>query len=232
MEEDENCDGNGNEEEHLKSIEIAPMMCSSPTIPNLSLMSSNDPFFSCIITLYILILLYFPQSFSLKILYILTLLLLSVLRFNAVQRTRTGTGSKRIVNEVEKTEFSQQELKWVGLKSDPEVIIRSFEEFFVESDVGAPLEVIFEGFEGEEEGEDYPDPTRVIERHPLLSLYYPESDSDSSSSLEMDFPAIGEWISMEKMCYRWEEEDRDEGMIEIDLDFREEEDNLIEIDIS
>ena len=79
-------------------------------------------------------------------------------------------------------------------------------------------------------------PTHVIERYPSLSLYYPESDSDSSSS-ETDFLAIGEWVSSEKICYRWEEEDR-EGLIEIaldkrDLDFHgEEEENLIEIDIS
>ncbi|KAK8546773.1 hypothetical protein V6N13_093816 [Hibiscus sabdariffa] len=224
MEETENCDGNGNPKEHLKSI----LMCSSPTIANLSLISSNDPVFSCIITLYILILLYFPQSFSLKILFVFSASLLLSLRLNALL-------SKRIANEVGKTEFSQQELKRVGLKSDPDITIRSFEEFFVESNVGAPLEVIFEGFEGEE-GEEYsdedcPDPTRVIERHPSLSLYYPESDSDSSSSSEMDFSAIREWVSSENMCYRWEEEEDREGMIEIDLDFCEEDDNLIEIDI-
>ncbi|GMJ14155.1 hypothetical protein like AT4G21500 [Hibiscus trionum] len=231
--EEENCDGNGNRKEYLKWIEIAPMMFSSPTISNLSLISSNDPFFSCVITLYILILMYFPQSFCLKILFIFTASLLLSLRFNAVLRIRMETESERIVNEVEKTEFSQQELKWVGLKTDPEIIIRSFEDFFVESDVGAPLEVIFEGEEGEEcSNEDHLDPTRVIERQPSLSLYYPESDSDSASSSEMDFTSIGEWISSEKAYYQWEEGDREEGMIEIDLDFHEDEDNLIEIDIS
>ncbi|KAK8484041.1 hypothetical protein V6N11_066622 [Hibiscus sabdariffa] len=183
MEETENCDGNGNPKEHL--------MCSSPTVSKLSLISSNHPVFSCILTLYILILLYFPQSFSLKILFIFSASLLL-----SLPRIRIQTESKRIVNEVGKTEFSQHELKRVGLKSDPDIIIRSFEEFFVESDVGAPLEVIFEGFEGEGEeylNEDCPDPTRVIERQPSLSLYYPESDSDSSSSSEMDFSAIREW---------------------------------------
>ena len=78
-------------------------------------------------------------------------------------------------------------------------------------------------------------PTHVIERYPSLSLYYPESDSDSSSS-ETDFLAIGERVSSEEICYKWEEEDR-EGLIEIalgtrDLDFHGEEENLIEIDIS
>ncbi|KAK8576028.1 hypothetical protein V6N12_063676 [Hibiscus sabdariffa] len=221
MEETENCDGNGNPKEHL--------MCSSPTVSKLSLISSNHPVFSCILTLYILILLYFPQSFSLKILFIFSASLLL-----SLPRIRIQTESKRIVNEVGKTEFSQHELKRVGLKSDPDIIIRSFEEFFVESDVGAPLEVIFEGFEGEGEeylNEDCPDPTRVIERQPSLSLYYPESDSDSSSSSEMDFSAIREWVSWENMCYRWEEEEDREEMIEIDLDFCEDEDNLIEIDI-
>ncbi|XWS12733.1 hypothetical protein CRYUN_Cryun37aG0115900 [Craigia yunnanensis] len=244
MEENENENWNGNPWEYLKSIEIVTMVSSSKTISNLSFLSSNNPLFSCIITLYILILLYFPQSFSLKILFspvlILTAsLLLSLLRLGAIQRVQTETKEKRSVaeSEAEKTEFSQ-ELKWVTCKKDPEPIIQSFEETFVEWDVRAPLEVIYEDYEGEE-GEDpnenNPNPTRLIERYPSLSLYYPESDSDSSSS-ETDFLAIGEWVSSEKICYRWEEEDR-EGMIEIaldtrDLDFHGEEENLIEIDIS
>ncbi|PPS13800.1 hypothetical protein GOBAR_AA06762 [Gossypium barbadense] len=224
MEENENRNtGNVNQREYLKSIEFTTMICSSKTISNLSLISSNDPFISSIITLYILILLYFPQSFfSLKLLLIFTASLLFSL-------------FRKPIDEVKKTEFQQR----VGSKTDSEFIIRSFEELFVESDVGAPLEVIFEGEEEEEEKEGeycnedyyYPDPTRVIERYPSLSLCYPESDSDSSSS-EMDFPVIGEWVSSEMMCYGWEEEEDKEGMIEIDLDFHEEEDNLIEIDIS
>ncbi|OMO65108.1 hypothetical protein COLO4_31586 [Corchorus olitorius] len=223
------------------------MVSSSNSFSHLSFFSSNDPLFSCIITLYILILLYFPQSFSLKIFFspvlILTAsLLLSLLRLGAIQKIQTET--KEITSlpeiEIEKADFSQQELKWAACKIDSETKIQSLEETFVEWDVGAPLEVIYEGFEGVEEEEDpngyQPNPTRVIERYPSLSHYYPESDSDSSSS-ETDYLAIGEWVSSEKTCYRWEEEDK-EGLIEIaldkrDLDFHgDHEENLIEIDIS
>ncbi|XVF25908.1 hypothetical protein REPUB_Repub13aG0254600 [Reevesia pubescens] len=234
--------------EYLKLIEIVTMVfSSSKTSSNLSFLSSNDPLFSCIITLYILILLYFPQSFSLKILFspvlILTAsLLLSLLRLGAIQRIQTKPSEKRSTvaedeDEEEKTDFSRQELKWDTCKKDPEFKTQSFEETFVEWDVRAPLEVIYEEFgEGKDPDENDPNPTRVTERYPSLSLYYPESDSDSSSSSETDFLAIGEWDSSEKICYRWDEEDR-EGLIEIaldkrDLDFHGEEDNLIEIDIS
>ncbi|XWS18301.1 hypothetical protein CRYUN_Cryun32bG0032100 [Craigia yunnanensis] len=245
MEEYENW--NGNPWEYLKSIEIVTMVSSSKAISNLSFLSSNDPLFSCFITLYILILLYFPQSFSLKILFspvlILTaFLFLSLLRLGAIQRIQTETKEKRRVPEAEaeaeKTEFSQQELKWVACKKDPEPIMQSFEETFVEWDVRAPLEIIYEeyeGGEGDDSNDNDPNPTRLIERYPSLSLYYPESDSDSSSS-ETDFHAIGEWVSLEKICYKWEEEDK-EGVIKIalvtrDLDLHGEEENLIEIDIS
>ncbi|XWS18298.1 hypothetical protein CRYUN_Cryun32bG0031900 [Craigia yunnanensis] len=113
--------------------------------------------------------------------------------------------------------------------------MQSFEETFVEWDVRAPLEVIYEEYEGDDPNDNDPYTTRVFERNLSLSLYYPESDSDSSSS-ETDFLAIGEWVSSEKICYKWEEEDR-EGLIEIaldtrDLDLQGEEENLIEIDIS
>ncbi|XVE87934.1 hypothetical protein DITRI_Ditri19aG0028300 [Diplodiscus trichospermus] len=241
MEENENENWNGNCWECLKSVEIVTMVSSS----NLSFFSLNDPLFSCIITLYVLILLYFPQRFSLKILFspvlILTAsLLLSLLRLGAIQRIQTETKETRSAAEAEaeKTEFSQPELKRVTCKNDdPEPTMQSFEETFVEWNVSAPLEVIYEEDEGEGEDpkENNPNPTHVIERHPSLSLYYPASDSDSSSS-ETDFLAIGEWVSSENLCYRWEQEDR-EGLIEIaldkrDLDFHGEEDNLIEIDIS
>lgn len=227
----------------FKSIELTTTTMVS-TISN-----NNDPLFSCIITVFILILLYFPHRFfSLRILFspvlVLTAsLLFSLLRLGVTQRTQTETTEEE--DKEEETDSSQGELKWETCKNDPNLAIRSFEETFVEWDVKAPLEVIHE--EGDEEGKD-PDPnqnqnqdqnqTHGIERYPSLSLYYPESDSDSSSSTsdETDFPEIGEWVSSEKIGYRWEEEDK-EGLIEIVLDKREidfhgEDDNLIEIDIS
>lgn len=109
------------------------------------------------------------------------------------------------------------------------------EESFVEWNVKAPLEVIYEGVETEDgpgENQDV-----GIFRYPSLSRYYPESDSDSSS--ENGFPATENWDSPGNLCFRWDEEDR-EGLIEIALDgckkraleFHFEEENLIEIDIS
>ncbi|GLT45610.1 hypothetical protein SLA2020_194310 [Shorea laevis] len=213
---------------------------------------TSDPLFSCIITFYVLILLYFPHGFSLKILvppvFIITAsILLSLLRFRANQKFQTE--NKQIFCKSEEPDqFSEETCKWVGhkIEEDSEInkgfysyeLTRSFEETFVEWDVKAPLEVIYEGYEGEEEAvgnqNDEKEPARLIERYPSLSLYYPETDSDSSS--EADFPVSCEWLSPEKMGFRWEEEDK-EGLIELALDKKElefhgEEDNLIEIDIS
>ncbi|MED6144885.1 hypothetical protein PIB30_019673 [Stylosanthes scabra] len=115
-----------------------------------------------------------------------------------------------------------------------------FEESFLEWNVKAPLEVIYEEYEGEEEAENPPNQKQEntnIFRYPSLSRYYPESDSDSSS--ENGFPETGNWDSPENMSFTWDEEDR-EGLIEIALDgskkcgmeFHFDEENMIEIDIS
>ncbi|GAU33529.1 hypothetical protein TSUD_386740 [Trifolium subterraneum] len=111
------------------------------------------------------------------------------------------------------------------------------DESFVEWNVKAPLEVIYEGEETEDVHVSNENHVAAILRHSSLSRYYPESDSDSSS--EDEFPAMEDWDSPENMCYRWDEEDR-EGLIEIALDgckkktlgFQFEEENMIEIDIS
>lgn len=154
-------------------------------------------------------------------------------------------------NSVEKVQ------QWINITADSETELKSqmgvigsnaiFEECFVESwNVRAPLEVIYEEYEGEEAEEDPNEDkdTRQGVEDPiyrLLSQYYPESESgsDSGSSSEDEFPATGEWDSPEDVCFRWDEEDR-EGLIEIALDgekkrgleFQFEEENLIEIDIS
>ncbi|KAJ0966020.1 hypothetical protein J5N97_027158 [Dioscorea zingiberensis] len=88
--------------------------------------------------------------------------------------------------------------------------------------VGGPLEVIYEDYEGEEDGESpenspspaYPKASGVIGFGSLGGFYLTDSDSGSDS---------------EELRFRWDEDDEgDEGMIEIAF----EEDNLIEIDIS
>ncbi|KAJ6292459.1 hypothetical protein OIU78_024602 [Salix suchowensis] len=131
-----------------------------------------------------------------------------------------------------------------------------FDVSFVEWDVRAPLKVIYEESEGEEEGEGDPNekdagqyPTRFggLGRYPSLAMCYPETDSDSDSDSEGGFSVAGEWASPERFCFNWEEEDREGLLIEIALDsddrkdmgsdsdagsgFHVEEDNLIEIDI-
>ncbi|KAK8335903.1 hypothetical protein V6Z11_A09G087300 [Gossypium hirsutum] len=197
MEEIKNC--KWNPWECLKSIEIVAI-----------LKTNSDPsFLSCIITFYILILLYFPPNFSLNLHFSLLLLLtasllLSLLRLCcAIQRIQTETIAKTSLVEAIKTGSSPREM--------------SFEEKFVEWDVRAPLEVIYEDYEGEEALD------RGIERYISMSRGYSEPEPDSL-----------EWVSSEKRCCRWEEEEEEDrqGLIEIALDFHGEEDNLIEIDIS
>jgi hypothetical protein len=158
--------------------------------------------------------------------------------------------SKSKMSEPEQMDLFEENSTWVICRSETQSdsetgcydSITCFEDSFVEWNVRAPLEIIYEEYEGEEAEED-PDPkwTRDsgIERYPSLSLYYPESDSDDSSDCE--FASIGEWCSPESTCFTWDEEDR-ESLIEIALDhgdkrdldsgFHVEEENLIEIDIS
>ncbi|GLT83044.1 hypothetical protein SLE2022_013570 [Rubroshorea leprosula] len=208
---------------------------------------TSHPLFSSIVTFYILVILYVPHGLLLKILlspvFIITgTLLISLLRLGAIQKSQTERKEK--ISIAEETEFPQEESKWVECKRGPESEIKlrfdfdlnpSFKERFVEWDVGAPLEVIYEENEREEEDEaNKNDSCWNTDRYPLLSLYYSESDTDSSS--ETDFLASWDWGSPEKMGCMWEEEDKD-GLIEIalekkDLDFHGEEENLIEIDIS
>ncbi|MCD7455994.1 hypothetical protein HAX54_030421 [Datura stramonium] len=116
---------------------------------------------------------------------------------------------------------------------------------FVEWNVRAPLEVIYEAYEGEGEEEDgeegeYTEEKRkeafgIIERYASLSMYYPETDTDTDSSSGGDSPVIGNWDSLENACFQWDEEDREE-LIEIELDCKRnsevDEENLIEIDLS
>lgn len=256
------------------------------SLSNLLSPISSSPLFSSIVSFYTLILLYFPHLF-LRIVFspvlILTgILLFTLLRLGAAQRLLENekfTDHTLHVQTDPPEEESKSKSKSQSQISEPEIAeqvtcrseteseiktgyhdpITCFEVSFsfVEWNVRAPLEVIYEEHEGEEAEEDPkddrsdPNPTRQfgLERSSSLSLYYPESDSDDSSDEgELgDFPVIGEWSSPESACFAWEEEDR-EGLIEIaldygdkkcsgsgldlDLDFHVEEENLIEIDIS
>uniref|UniRef100_K4B9E0 Uncharacterized protein n=1 Tax=Solanum lycopersicum TaxID=4081 RepID=K4B9E0_SOLLC len=118
---------------------------------------------------------------------------------------------------------------------------RFYGDCFVEWNVRAPLEVIYEAYEGEEEEdgeyteEKRDEELRVIEKYASLSMYYPETDTDTDSSSGGDSPVIGNWDSPENVCFQWDDEDREE-LIEIELDCKRnsefEEENLIEIDLS
>ncbi|XP_073226422.1 uncharacterized protein [Cicer arietinum] len=192
------------------------------------------------------------------------ILLIIVLRFGAIQRSNSEEKENLVESESVTTEENRENRDEKQGKTGEEVEIDSLDqiqrwvssnseikfefqmgfesssfldESFVEWNVKAPLEVIYEG----EETEDISNENLVtgILRYPSLSRYCPESDSDSSS--ENEFPAMEKWDSPENMCYMWDEEDRD-GLIEIALDgcknndnafgYQFEEENMIEIDIS
>ncbi|XP_057966520.1 uncharacterized protein LOC131156672 [Malania oleifera] len=217
---------------------------------------TSHPLFSCFVTLCIVILLYFPWNFfrvAFSPVLILTgMLLLALLRLGATQsidsESKSNSSSNSISAESDSGELGLgcKDRKRVECRSekDPRVDSNSdqspfFADSFLEWDVRAPLEVIYEEYEGEEADDasnEKDEATRVgIERFPSLSMYYPETDTDSSS--EGEFPGTRRWDSLENVRYRWEDEGGEE-LIEIIFEgkgasnFLEEEDNLIEIDIS
>ncbi|KAI3732071.1 hypothetical protein L1987_63268 [Smallanthus sonchifolius] len=119
---------------------------------------------------------------------------------------------------------------------------------FIEWNMKQPLEIIYEAYEGEEEVVEDSNENNMVssdpcvlrcERSSSLSMYYPESESASSSDDE--FPVNEKWETHESVFFKWEaEEDEREELIEISLDHygkrsiefcQDEEDNLIEIDI-
>ncbi|RZC80509.1 hypothetical protein C5167_043082 [Papaver somniferum] len=126
-------------------------------------------------------------------------------------------------------------------------LAESFVEYW---NLSAPLDVIYEEHEGQEE--DGKEGVTVNE-FSCLGRYFPESD-DTGSESDDDFDLINGWDSPKNMCYRWEDEDdgKEGGLIEIELndekrnssddhrfydyhdddDVEEMDDNLIEIEIS
>lgn len=235
----------------------------------------ENSLFSTIISLYILLLLYFP-FLSLKfifspIIFSTVILLLYILRLGASQkctieriesdsvpslpqqieekctigRTESGSDSpdfasiQSVPQQIEEFLDVDRSSELGKPSSEPDLKRKSrpiYADSFLEWDVRAPLEVIYEEYEGEDAGENDSRESQmnIIQRYASLSLFYPESDSDASS--EGDYPASGGWDSPEDMCdFRWEGDDR-EGLIEIALDEKRncvvDEDNLIEIDLS
>ncbi|KAL6567457.1 hypothetical protein OROGR_001125 [Orobanche gracilis] len=204
----------------------------------------SNSLFSTIITLYTLLLLYFPYSFLQfifsPVVFSTLIVLLYLLRLGASQKPRLENDGS------DPTGFnSTQSLDSPisGYTKDPNPNCGPFYAgSFVEWDVRAPLEVIYEEYEGEEAEENdavcnsrRESEMNIIHRYASLSLFYPESDSDDSS--EGDSPTERDWDSPEDMCFRWEEEDHRNGLIEIALDEERrncevDEENLIVIDLS
>lgn len=200
--------------------------------------TAMESLISTIVTLYTLIFLYFPSIAASPLIISTSLLLLSILRLGAAQRiSQHQTEKKKKKNEKPESDSVvdpdplqlHADCSVESNVSEPET--RPFYgDCFVEWNVRAPLEVIYEAYEGEEEEEgEYTEEKRdeelrVIERYASLSMYYPETDTDSSSDGD----------SPEKVCFRWDDEDREE-LIEIELDCKRnsevEEENLIEIDL-
>ncbi|KAJ6738067.1 TRANSMEMBRANE PROTEIN [Salix koriyanagi] len=203
---------------------------------------SHNPLFSCIITLCTLILLYFPQAQKFSVLPNSVTEGDDTIEIKQSKDTHFGKSSDSCsLTHVDKWGASRcAEKDRFDPGPSPEL-----EGSFVEWDVSAPLEVIHE----EEEEEENPTRFGGLERYPSLSMYYPETDSDSDSDSDGVFSADGDWNVSERCRFKWEDEDREGLLIEIALDqidnkkdtgsgldpgsdFYVEEDNLIEIDIS
>ncbi|XP_073158180.1 uncharacterized protein [Henckelia pumila] len=212
---------------------------------------SSDPLFLTFFTFYAVILLYFPSfflSFALSPVLISTaVLLLSLLRLGAAAAAQnpvpkeTEDGPDCL--EFDSIETRSQDFDDRGRTRIPCASVADgklgFVESFVEWDVRAPLEVIYEEYEGQEAEEDgggggsqekrESQMDNVIQRYASLSLFYPESDTDNSS--EGDSTAVSGCDSPENSCFRWED-----GLIEIALGEKRmsevDEENLIEIDLS
>ncbi|OVA20209.1 hypothetical protein BVC80_155g19 [Macleaya cordata] len=207
------------------------------TFVSLSSLTSH-PLFSIIVALYSLILLYFPRIFLdlifSPVLISTGILLSTLIRLGSIQKIEHEKFLISVPDHVlEFVSYEKPEKETETHTSFDEN--RFFPEPFVEWNVRAPLDVIYEEYEGQEE--DDPNEMRINELA-SLARYYPESDTGSSS--DGDFPVIEGWDSPENMYFSWEEEDR-EGLIEIQLDGIkrssgfvqfEEDDNLIEIEIS
>ncbi|MCL7031912.1 hypothetical protein MKW94_018645 [Papaver nudicaule] len=211
---------------------------------------TSHPLFSITVAFYSLILLYFP-SFFLNLIFSPVLISTGIIISTLL---KLGTSPESVKenqflskpSDHELVEFISCESEKTTEKQDT-VIDKSscFSESFVEYwNLSAPLDVIYEEYEGQEEV------TAVNESaFSCLGRYFPESD-DTGSESDDDFDLINGWDSPLNMSYRWEDEeeedDKEGGLIEIELndekrnsfdhrfydEIEEMDDNLIEIEIS
>ncbi|CAH9112281.1 unnamed protein product [Cuscuta epithymum] len=194
-------------------------------------------FFSAIVAFSTLIFLYSPhpfwESFYSPLLVLTFALLLSILRLIASRRP-ARFGETEVGPVGPSSCDSPADAKCPG--PDPNPI---HDGLILDRNARSAEEAIDEEYDGENDGVLHGkrglDLGAAIERYDSLALCYPETDSDCSSS-DGEFTEIGEW--RDEYSGGWEEE-REEMMIEIKLDWERrpnkvivEEDNLIEIDLS
>ncbi|KAI3988188.1 hypothetical protein MKX01_011977 [Papaver californicum] len=221
---------------------------------------TSHPLFSITVALYSLILLYFPRFFLnlifSPVLISTGIIISTLLRLGTTPELENGNQflSTSSISDHELLDIISSEPEKKTEKGDTFIDKKSsfFSESFVEYwNLSAPLDVIYEDYEGQEE--DGKEEVRVNEFSCNLGWCYPESD-DAGSESDDEFDMINGWDSPNNMCYRWEDEedDKEGGLIEIELNdekrnifddhrFRdyhdddeveEMDDNLIEIEIS
>ncbi|KAL9670904.1 hypothetical protein QQ045_008465 [Rhodiola kirilowii] len=195
------------------------------------LSSSTQTLLNISVTLFSLILLYLPKTKCLfifsPIIVAATVLFLILLRCSTPQKIKPQPQFRADDDQIEAGAVTKSSLDYNFADFD----VRQFRSF-LEWDVGAPLEVIYEEEDPENEDEESNNNNTCLQRHTSLSRYFPESDSDTSSSDE--YP---DWDSPGRInCCNWDEDDTN-GLIEISLDSKkysdfEQDDSMFEIDIS
>ncbi|KAI4304327.1 hypothetical protein MLD38_039857 [Melastoma candidum] len=217
---------------------------------------SENPLFSSILTIHILLFLYFPP-FLVKLVFSPVTILAFLILVALLRSGSPGEAGRNPNPECRAERATTQEEPPFGHGKEydcrAEQVLLScsaclIDESFVEWDVKAPLEVIYEEYEGEEAGEGKPvlkEDGLVrfgrLEKTSSLEVYYPDTDSDTSSEGELGLVREGGWPEEGSQPFEWEREDR-EGLIEIELDFggsekvyeedlHVEEENMIEIDL-
>ncbi|XP_030473201.2 uncharacterized protein LOC115690859 [Syzygium oleosum] len=185
-----------------------------------SSLSSEHPLFPIALTLCALLLIYFPRVFlnvvlspSLNVGAVVMALAL-LIRIGAAPEAEQfkRVGSRSVMG------------RGSEMGSSPD---RCSEVSFAGWDVKAPLGVIHEGYEGQEDNDGgggpnvYGGPTPYVE------------DTDSEASLEGKFTTTGGDLgSPDRWQFRWDSLEDAEGLIEIALDLDGEEENMIEIEVS
>nr|XP_009600048.1 uncharacterized protein LOC104095602 [Nicotiana tomentosiformis] len=207
---------------------------------------SSNPLFSTIITLYTLILLYFPTNYQTilfsPVFLSTSLLLLSLLRLGQTQKTNKednyqGKEKKPNSEEFISTQKSSSLVSRVDPNPNPVPLLVSGDHDYTcvshessvhlktEQDPDLGTNPNFNPKPDTFYAESFVEwnvraPLEVIqEEYEDEKFYYTDTDMDTGANTSSggESPVIGNWDSPGNLCFRWEEEDR-EGLIEIELD--------------